>query len=111
MVCEGPTSQSRRVSAATVSGVTTARLRGRRPVQVGATSTTHITEVDTVLRARLREISAKHPRWGWRKAHALCRGGGLVTNHKRTQRLWREKGLKRPPRARKKRRIGLGGSQ
>ena len=49
-----------------------------------------ITEVDTVLRARLREISAKHPRWGWRKALALCRGEGLVANHKHTQRLWRE---------------------
>jgi transposase InsO family protein len=35
----------------------------------------------------------------------------LVTNRKRTQRLWREEGLKRPLRVRKKRRIGEGRNQ
>jgi putative transposase len=68
-------------------------------------------EVEWRLRNRLREISRKHPRWGWRKAHALCRADGLVTNHKRTQRLWREEGLKRPARVRKKRRVGGGRHQ
>lgn len=68
-------------------------------------------EVDGVLRERLRQISRSHPRWGWRKAHALCRAEGLVVNRKRTQRLWREEGLKRPPRVRKKRRIGAGRHQ
>lgn len=52
-----------------------------------------------------------HPRWGWRKAHALCRAEGLAVNHKRTQRLWREEGLRRPDRVRKKRRIGEGRNQ
>ncbi|WP_458686357.1 DDE-type integrase/transposase/recombinase [Nocardia tengchongensis] len=70
-----------------------------------------VAELEQALRARLRVISGKHPRWGWRKAHALCRGEGLVTNHKRTQRLWREEGLKRPSRVRKKRRIGTGRNQ
>lgn len=64
-----------------------------------------------MLRERLRQISRSHPRWGWRKAHALCRAEGLVVNRKRTQRLWREEGLKRPPRVRKKRRIGAGRHQ
>jgi len=34
-----------------------------------------------------------------------------VINRKRTQRLWREEGLKRPPRSRKKRRLGQGRNQ
>ncbi len=58
------------------------------------------------LRARLRAIAKKHPRWGWRKAHAITCREGLVVNMKRTRRLWREEGLKRPARARKRRRVG-----
>jgi len=63
-------------------------------------------DAEQQLRARLRAISKKHPRWGWRKAHAIARREGLVVNRKRTRRLWREEGLKRPPRARKRRRLG-----
>ncbi|MFE3001598.1 hypothetical protein ACFXG4_42270 [Nocardia sp. NPDC059246] len=70
-----------------------------------------IDEIERVLRQRLRAISRMHPRWGWRKAHALCRVKGLVINRKRTHRLWREEGLKRPARVRKKRRIGPGRHQ
>ena len=63
-------------------------------------------DAEQQLRARLRAIAKKHPRWGWRKAHAIARREGLVVNRKRTRRLWREEGLKRPPRARKRRRVG-----
>ena len=70
-----------------------------------------VVEVERVLRARLRQISAEHPRWGWRKAHAIARNEGLVTNRKRTHRLWRDEGLKRPARTRKKRRLGEGRNQ
>ncbi|MEV4130087.1 IS3 family transposase [Nocardia sp. NPDC049707] len=70
-----------------------------------------VVEAEAALRARLRVISREYPRWGWRRAHALCRGEGLVTNHKRTQRLWREEGLKRRSRVRKKRRVGTSRNQ
>ena len=70
-----------------------------------------VVEIERVLRARLRQISAEHPRWGWRKAHAIARNEGLVINRKRTQRLWRDEGLKRPARTRKKRRLGEGRNQ
>jgi putative transposase len=65
-----------------------------------------VTDVEVALRDRLRQISAAHPRWGWRKAHAIAAREGLVVNRKRTRRLWIELGLKRPARVRKKQRCG-----
>ena len=63
---------------------------------------------ETRLRARLRKVALAHPRWGWRKAYQLLRhepgGQWNQVNHKRIQRLWREEGLRRPVRARKRRR-------
>jgi putative transposase len=55
------------------------------------------------LRRRLRSIARRHPRWGWRMAHALLRGEGTVINKKRTRRLWREEGLRRPAPCKRKR--------
>jgi putative transposase len=65
-----------------------------------------VPDAEQVLRARLREISTKHPRWGWRKAHVIAAREGLVVNRKRTRRLWVEEGLRRPVRVRKKQRCG-----
>jgi putative transposase len=76
----------------------------RRPTPV-------VRDVEEVLRARLRQISGQHPRWGWRKAHAIAAREGLVVNRKRTHRLWLEEGLKRPEAVRKKRRVGPGRHQ
>lgn len=70
-----------------------------------------VPDAEQVLRTRLREISVRHPRWGWRKAHAIAAREGLVRNAKRTHRLWREEGLKRPARVRKKQRCGPGRHQ
>ncbi len=49
------------------------------------------------LRRRLRAIARAHPRWGWKTAHSVLRREGWVINRKRTQRLWRDEGLRRPP--------------
>lgn len=65
-----------------------------------------VPDLEIRLRERLRAIAKKHPRWGWRKAHAVVRREGLVVNKKRTRRLWRDEGLKRPTRTVKKRRVG-----
>jgi transposase InsO family protein len=59
-----------------------------------------------VLRARLRQVSSDRPRWGYRRAHQLLIGEGWQINRKRTQRLWREEGLRVPRRVRKRRRVG-----
>ena len=56
------------------------------------------------LRARLRQIARDHPRWGWKTAHTLLRREGFEINRKRTQRLWRDEGLRRPVSCRRKRR-------
>ncbi len=61
---------------------------------------------EQVVRARLRQISAAKPRWGWRKAYWVLRAEGQLVNHKRVRAHWLEEGLKRPAKARKRRRVG-----
>src|SRR3954468_22318679 len=58
------------------------------------------------LRAALREIAVRRPRWGYRRAHAQLVDEGWMVNRKRVQRLWREEGLRVPPRRRKRQRLG-----
>lgn len=48
---------------------------------------------DTALRTKLRELVAAHPRWGIPRLTWLLRREGLVINHKRVERLYREEGL------------------
>jgi putative transposase len=45
------------------------------------------------LRARIRELAAERPRWGYRTIHNLLRREGRPVNRKRVQRLYREEGL------------------
>lgn len=61
---------------------------------------------DDALRARLRELSRKRPRWGYRRAWATLSAEGWAVNRKKIQRLWREEGLRVPQRARKRQRLG-----
>jgi putative transposase len=61
---------------------------------------------DRALREELRQLSRAHPRWGYRRAHAVLRGQGWLVNRKAVQRLWREEGLRVPARRRKRRRLG-----
>lgn len=58
---------------------------------------------DPVIRRWLRLFARKHPRWGWRKAFWRLRHKGLVINHKKVRRLWREEGLCRKRKSRKQR--------
>ena len=48
---------------------------------------------DAPVRERLRALAAERRRFGYRRLHVLLRQEGLVTNRKRTQRLYREEGL------------------
>jgi putative transposase len=67
-----------------------------------------VDEAEAKLCRRLRQIASEHPRWGWRKAHDVLRREGWGLNRKRTLRLWRHEGLRRPQRCRKRRRIRPG---
>jgi putative transposase len=59
---------------------------------------------EVVLRERLRLLARRHPRYGYRRIHALLRREGWACNRKRVQRLWREEGLRLPAKARRRRR-------
>ncbi|CAA9456516.1 MAG: Mobile element protein [uncultured Rubrobacteraceae bacterium] len=64
------------------------------------------TDSDRELRAWLRRFTKRHPRWGYRLAHAVLRREGHVVNRKKIQRLWREEGLRVPARRRKRQHHG-----
>jgi putative transposase len=48
---------------------------------------------DEPLRTRLRQLAERRPRFGYRRLHVLLRREGIVVNHKRIERLYREEGL------------------
>jgi putative transposase len=50
----------------------------------------------------LKKTAAKHPRFGYRRAHALLRRQGEKINHKRVHRLWKREGLSVKRRIKKK---------
>ena len=57
---------------------------------------------DQPLRQRLRELAAVRPRFGYRRLHVLLRREGVIINHKRVERLYREEGLAVRRRTRKR---------
>ena len=58
---------------------------------------------DGELRKRLRELAEQRRRSGCRMFHAIAQREGLVINHKRTERIYKEEGLSLAIRRRKKR--------
>jgi putative transposase len=57
---------------------------------------------DNELREKIRELALKRRRFGCPRIHLLLRREGLVVNHKRTERIYREEGLSLRRRKRKK---------
>src|SRR5204863_8669136 len=62
----------------------------RRPPQT-------VPGVEAVLRARLREISVEHPRWGWREAHTIAAREGLVVKRLADDERIRDQEARRQP--------------
>jgi putative transposase len=57
---------------------------------------------DTELRARLKRLAERYPRYGYPTLHDMLRAEGLVRNLKRTYRIYREEGLQVRRKRRKK---------
>ncbi len=57
---------------------------------------------DAALRARLRALAERYPRYGYPTLHDMLRTEGLVQNPKRTYRIYREEGLQVRTKRRKK---------
>lgn len=58
---------------------------------------------DTELIQQLAAIAGKYKRYGSPRAHALLRREGIIVNHKRVERIWKEQGLSLPKRKKRKR--------
>jgi len=54
----------------------------------------------------IRRLARRHPRWGYRRVHAVLEREGWTVNLKRIHRHWKELGLRRPVRRRKPRKLG-----
>ena len=61
---------------------------------------------DAVLRMRLRELASQRRRFGYRRLHILLTREGLVINHKKLRRLYREERLAVRRRGCRKRALG-----
>ena len=48
---------------------------------------------DDTLKERMRDLAYKKPRYGVRRLHTLLKKEGLVVNHKKTERIYRQEGL------------------
>ena len=49
---------------------------------------------EDVLRLRMRELAGERKRFGSPRLHIMLKREGLVVNHKRTERIYREEGLR-----------------
>ena len=68
----------------------------------------HRAEREAILRQRLRELAAQRKRFGSPRLHIMLKREGLVINHKRTERIYREEGLAL---RKKQRRKGAAGAR
>jgi putative transposase len=62
---------------------------------------------DGALRVRLRELAETRRRFGCPRLHVLLKREGLVVNHKRTERIYRQEGLSLRLKKRKRRPAGV----
>jgi putative transposase len=61
---------------------------------------------DTAVRMRLRELAAIRRRFGYRRLHILLKREGIIMNHKKLRRLYREERLQVRRRGGRKRALG-----
>ncbi len=79
-LCSAFEVSERRACSVLEADRTSVRYRSMRPDEAAA-------------RARLRELASQRRRFGYRRLHLLLTREGLVMNHKKLRRLYREEGL------------------
>ena len=79
-----------------VMGRSRSTLRYRRKPRAG----------EPALTREIKRLARRHPRFGYRRVHAMLVRRGWTVNLKRVRRLWNELGLKRPLRLKKPRKLG-----
>ena len=62
---------------------------------------------DEALRLAMIRLAKAYGRYGYRKITQLLQIDGWKVNHKRIERLWREKGLQLPQRHKKRKRLSV----
>jgi len=62
---------------------------------------------EEAVRTEIIDLACNHGRVGYRMVTDMMRNKGLVINHKRVERIWREEGLKLPKKQTKKSRLWL----
>jgi putative transposase len=65
-----------------------------------------VADDEPALVREIRRLARRHPRYGYRRVHAMLIRHGFSVNIKRVRRLWNELGLKRPVRLRRPRKLG-----
>ena len=66
-----------------------------------------VPEDEELLRAQVVALASDYGRYGYRRVTALLRNQGWIVNHKRVERIWRQEGLKVPPKQPKRGRLWL----
>ena len=61
-----------------------------------------LSELNEKIRKRLKQLAARHRKWGAWKFWRILRREGLMVNHKRVERIYRQEGLSLRERKRKK---------
>jgi putative transposase len=61
---------------------------------------------EPALTREIKRLARRHPRYGYRRIHAMLLRRGWTVNLKRVRRLWNELGLRRPARLRKPKKLG-----
>jgi putative transposase len=68
---------------------------------------THTPDDEDVLTARIVALASQYGRYGYRRITAMLSLEGWSVNHKRVERIWRQEGLKVPPKQPKRGRLWL----
>ncbi len=66
-----------------------------------SSESSNVDGLNNLLRQRISEIALKYPFYGYRRIYALLRRKGILVNHKKVYRIYRELNLQRPKRKKK----------